>query len=427
MSANLPVSVIRFLQMLSVLGVSALALSGPSTAHPQRIDPTCPYPTTARGAHCVLTQDIALQGTLELAPNTTLNCQGHALTPIARGVLGDANTRSTPEAAIFFREGHGITVQGCLIDGFDFGILGINSKLTASAKDNPGNRAKVRNRITGNRVIVRFVGVNLIAVDNTEVANNEIRWLTKGGGGVLVQRDSDFIEVKNNTLTGDFPQGIQGARLVPGPTGVSNPVLFGNMNSAVLVTQVLGPHPTVLNAVVNNNLYQIATTTNAEVDETFTADTLVSGNVISYTGADITFEADDGIILLPSLRATVRNNAIGSARNGIRDGAIPSRQFPGKCTVDTTRLCLTQADCFISGIDLVSKGSCQLPPPQAVNWIARDGLTEGNRVTGPFNGGINVSGSNVIVRDNTVIGPQRTTTGIGGIRHLGGLVRRRWE
>lgn len=403
----------RFLWFAVALGLSTLS----TTAHSQKVDPTCPFPTIEQGRQCVLKEDAALPQTLELGSNTMLNCQGHALTPIARGIVGDPNTRSTPEAAIFLRAVHSVSIQNCRIDGFDFGVLAMDSKLSADIKNN-GVAQTIRNRVRQNTINVRFIGVHLMSVDNTEVANNEIRWFTLGGAGILVHRDSDLIDVRNNRITGDFPEGIQGARLVPGPTGVSNPVL--PVNGAVVVTQVLGTHPTLINVVVNNRLYQVTSTTNAQINEDFTGDTLVSGNEISYTGSGMTFQADDGVVLVGSLRARVINNTIGSGRVGVRDGAVPSRQFAGKCTADASRSCLSSADCLVPGIDAVSKGACLVPPVQAVNWTSIDASVKGNRITGPFNLGIGASGHNFVIQENTIRGPMRTA-GISGIRLLGDI------
>ena len=149
-----------------------------------------------------------------------------------------------------------------------------------------------------------------------------------------------------------------------------------------MVTQFLGPHPAVVNAVINGRLYQVTSTTNAQINEDFTADTLVSGNEIRYTRSDMTFQADDGIVLLASLRTTVLNNVIGSSRVAIRDGAIPSRQPAGMCTADSSRSCVSSPDCFVPGIDAVSKGTCILPPPHAVNWTSTNASVEGNVISG---------------------------------------------
>jgi hypothetical protein len=401
----------------AIATVFLLGLAGRADASTIKIDSTCPAPTMKLGAQCVIAEDLVLASTLELAPDTRLNCQGHKITPVIRGVLGDASTRSTPELAIVLLGATGVQIQNCRIEGFDFGILALNSKVPADIASTSTLRPGLSNKIWQNTISVRFVGIDLISVDNTDIKDNNISWFTLGGAGVFVQRDSDFVTVKNNLITGDFTAAVQGARLVPGPTGPSNPVL--SVNGAVVVAQMLGPHPTLLNAVVEGVLYQISTTANAEVNEDFPADVIVEGNAITFPQANQSFAADDGIVSTASLRTIIRGNVIGSCRVGIRDGGILTRQFPGVCKKDSNRLCVADSDCFIPNIDSVSKGQCVLQPTQNVNWVSKNLLDERNTISGPFLAGISSSGENVIIQNNNVTGPLRTG-GIGGIRLLGG-------
>src|SRR5262249_27327011 len=157
--------------------------------------------------------------TLEVASDTQLNCQGHTITPLIRGTLGDVGTRSRPELAIFLLGATGVQIQNCRVEGFDHGILALNSKVPPDSS--PTSFGGLRNKILQHTISVRFVVIELISVDNTDVKDNNISWLTLGGAGVFVQRDSDLVAVKNNVITGDFNAAIQGARLVPGPTGPS--------------------------------------------------------------------------------------------------------------------------------------------------------------------------------------------------------------
>src|SRR5262245_47931039 len=248
---------------LAIATVFVLGLTGLASASTIKIDPDCPAPTVALGDRCLLVEDVVLASTLELERETRLDCQGHTITPRIRGVPGDVSTRSTPEVAIFLLRPAGVQIQNCRIEGFDHGVLALNSKVPPGST--PALLAERRNTIFQNTIRVRFVGVDLISVDNTDITDNDIRWLTLGGAGVLVQRDSDRVTVTGNVITGDFTSAIQGARLVPGPTGPSNPVL--SVNGAAVIAEMLGPHPTLLNVVVEGTLYQITATTSTEVNE----------------------------------------------------------------------------------------------------------------------------------------------------------------
>src|SRR6185369_4248698 len=82
------------------------------------------------------------------------------------------------------------------------------------------------------------------------------------------------------------------------------------------------------------------------------------------------------------------------------------QQFPGTCSGDPTRLCLTSGDCFISSIDAASKGSCPaLAPPELVHWISEDAVIEDNTIAGPIFEGIQVSTPRVLIQGNDITGP----------------------
>ena len=88
----------------------------------------CRSPTVKKGGQCVLIKNEMLEKTLELASNTKLNCQNHKLTPKSAG--SGLSQRSQPEVAIFFNAAKNVQIQNCTIDGFDFGIFAIKSKVS---------------------------------------------------------------------------------------------------------------------------------------------------------------------------------------------------------------------------------------------------------------------------------------------------------
>ena len=103
---------------------------------------------------------------------------------------------------------------------------------------------------------------------------------------------------------------------------------------------------------------------------------------------------------------------------------------PARCVGgdEAARFCLTNADCFIPGIDPAPVGTCPLPISEVRDLRARDTVVEGNKLYGPFNstavptraaifGGAGTVGG--VIRGNQVYG-----TGTGaGITLLGEILR----
>src|SRR5205085_1665565 len=58
----------------------------------------CPPPTIADGTQCIITHDVALNATIHLATNKTLDCGGHRISPTS---VGSSSARSKPEVGIF--------------------------------------------------------------------------------------------------------------------------------------------------------------------------------------------------------------------------------------------------------------------------------------------------------------------------------------
>lgn len=390
--------------------------------------PPCPHfmtqhetvPTTPYKSECRLHRDVVgVVETLHLTPGIQLDCQNHKITPVARGILGDPTSRSVPETAIFMEGGPNSQVRNCRIEGFDHGILAANHKVPASIREGPESLSDVRNEIAGNDIDARFVSVHLVSADNFWIRDNRLTWRTKGGAGVLVHHDADFAVIRDNRITGNFQSGAQGAVLMPGPASSTNPVFFTG-HGALLALQVLGPHPQLFNAVVNNRLFQFRTTDSPVPDQTFTEQTLIEGNDVFFPQLNLA-ETEDGIVVSNTIETTIRDNVVGdpdlhSVRAAIRAGSITgaNRQFPGSCGMDPERLCLSDFDCHIPGVDMESKGSCSLPPPKLVFWIPLRLAIEDNVIYGPFFFGIGTAGRDARVSDNVIHGPMRGG-GMGGI------------
>jgi hypothetical protein len=65
-------------------------------------------------------------------------------------------------------------------------------------------------------------------------------------------------------------------------------------------------------------------------------------------------------------------------------GEVGAFAFPGTCTLDSSRLCLSDGDCNLPSVDVTSKGSCVGITSQHVDWPGEDNVLESNALRGPF-------------------------------------------
>jgi hypothetical protein len=378
----------------------------------------CPPPTKSQGGQCMLNGDVTLSKTLRLTSNTKLNCKGHKLRPTTIPTTGsDLTKRSAPEVAIFLNGVENIQIQNCVIEGFDFGIFAIKSKVPAGLRGDQGALAQRRNKILQNTVNARFLAISLATVDNTEIKDNTIKYTTAGGKGIYVGRDSDLNRINNNTITGDIASSSSQAVAAPGPAipspnlenpSPNPPVAAGQ---AVLVTQTLGPDPSLLNAIIEGELHQLPVVSSPTLNADFSEDNLVEGNTVVFT--QTTF---DGIATAATLQTTVRGNTVRKPLTAIRAGiqralnGLP-KKVHGGCTAPAGRLCFADADCNILG---ATGGACSnpVPPTIPIFWVSEGFLVEGNTITGPFNLAIATTGNNTIIRGNTITGSS-TLPGVG--------------
>jgi hypothetical protein len=191
----------------------------------------------------------------------------------------------------------------------------------------------------------------------------------------------------------------------------------------------LGPFPQLFNVIIEGtppSLHQLTFPISSVPTEDFTADNIVEENDISINFApNIRFRdpRHHGIHIPYTLRTIVRNNKIHRPSNGIYESIVlldNLKLFPGKCTLDPNRYCLADDDCFIPGIDDISKGTCAdtFEVPHA-EWFASDMLIEDNEITGPSILGIGTSGKNAIIRGNRINGPTEEDSFLGGITLIG--------
>ena len=397
--------------LLGVVSLGAvLPVSPNGMAGPKQDGAACPLPTVRdESGACILEGDAEIDASLDLASFTRLDCRGYRISPRANAA------GVTPQVGIFLREHQGIRIENCVIAGFDFGIYALASKASAEVRANAGVLARRRNRIAGNVIDARVIGVALMQVDNTEVKDNAITYRTRLGRGVQVGHDSDLNVIKDNDISSFVTSTTGVVTRAPGPVTTipngTNPVLPqttgpGIYGQGILIAEVEGGEPTLMNIVVGGDLYQLATFSPSP-SEACPADNLVQGNRLTSAGP----LREGGILLRGcSLRTTVRGNNTtnmhGAIVMGVQYGG--SRLFPGTCSGDEDRLCLTDADCMIEAVDHgVSKGTCPELAPRTLTlaWLPVDTLVEGNDVRGPIHVGIEDSGVGSIVRDNTIVGP----------------------
>jgi parallel beta-helix repeat protein len=204
-------------------------------AQTKQLDLNCPPPTVQKGIQCVLEEDVVLEETLELFSDTKLNCQDHTLTPATPGVesvcvcsdsftspctCSSEHVASTPEAGIRLDGATGVKVQNCVIDGFDFGVVIQNEKVTT---DDPVALAQQRNKILSNTITSLYQGVTLIDADNNQVSDNVISVSSGGGVHIFVAGDSDSNLITHNTVSGNT-NPLNAAPLAPGRPSSPLPV-----------------------------------------------------------------------------------------------------------------------------------------------------------------------------------------------------------
>ena len=360
---------------------------------------------------CVLDADATMIDTIEIDSFTTVDCQGHKLTPRELGTPGDLSRRSDPEVAFFLNEVYGTRISNCVIEGFDYGIFGIRSKVPAHYKSHPVALATLRNSIVFNRINVRFSPISLYLMDNTVVESNTVSFTSAGGLGISVSLDSDLNAIRHNSVTGNIGSSpLDSAPAVPGPVipvnDSSNPE-FSSRAVAIFVGH-FGGNPSLLSAVIAGTLYQF-TAPNSSVEQDRSEDNLIEGNTVTLNNTG-TAPLPNGIASSQAVRSVIRGNVITRGNTGIlTPGNVGmTRAFPGTCSLNSTRLCLIDNDCNIPVFDIESKGMCIGATGQKINLPSKDLVLEQNVLHGPFtNFGINTgnAANQLLIRNNRIVGP----------------------
>jgi hypothetical protein len=368
----------------------------------------CPPPFIVAGldhpdqhTRCILEGDATIAATVLIdMSQITLDCQGHTLRPAQPGVADDPATDadetaySSPMVAFLFNGAHSVTLQDCIVDGFDFGIYARNSKHSAGPTAD-----QLGNKILSNTFHVRHLGICLLDVDDMQISDNDITATSSAALSIFVWRDSDRNLVKNNRLVIDNAEGVAfGPNDACAPNPEAPRALQDYATGIFVATGVFAQ--TLTTAVIDGTVYQTASTPAGGRPE----DNVVEGNRYESARPSSFYYGQS-----EAIRTTIKDNtATGGAFVGIGSfGNVGALTFPGTCTLDSSRLCLSDEDCHLPSVDATSKGSCVEITSQHVDWPGEDNVFESNVLIGPFSGsGIAVDfASHSYITGNTITGP----------------------
>src|SRR6266850_2740247 len=379
------------LALLVMLTLIVLAVVSPESEHtlattviakPQEAASSCPAPTVMRGSQCVLEGDVVLDATLDIDSFTHLNCQGHKILPSSTSGIGIVH--SAPEVAIFLNGAYGSKIQNCIIGDathpFDFGIVIAKSKIPPDQADDS------KNKVLNNEIRTRVAGVQVFEADNTHISGNTFESIGGCSYGIAVEYDSDRNLITDNTLIGS--SGTSGApmRGFPG----TDDQIFTCSSDGILLIGAATVFPLV-NARVGSALIQLRNVPN--IGDTGQTELSSDGNVIEsnsimQVGSSAGKDGHTGIELAHDATDTLMaNSMVSGGLRGIRGAGITSTiTIPGTCTLDSSRYCLSDADCFISGVDTTTKGTCTgVTTIPNVRRTSRGTKIEDNQLTGSFN------------------------------------------
>jgi Periplasmic copper-binding protein (NosD) len=172
-----------------------------------------------------------------------------------------------------------------------------------------------------------------------------------------------------------------------------------------------------VNARVGNELIQrrnVPNIGNAGQTELSSDGNVIESNAITQVGSSTGIEGHIGITLAYDVTDTlIASNIVSGGLMGIRGaGRTFSMTLPGTCTLDSSRYCLSNADCSISGVDTTPKGTCTGVSSTTARRTPRGTRIDNNQLTGSFNDrAIHVPGQ----IDSTIIGNTIQATAPFGI------------
>jgi hypothetical protein len=353
----------------------------------------------------VLDGDLVLTETLVLDSDSKLDCNGHTLSPSKLGepaapTLATAGNYkpSVPEVGIFLNNATGVEIRNCSIEGFDFGVVIVGNRLPADGHES----RRQENRIRWNDISARVHGLLLIRSDANQITDNTVEWSSGGGSGVAIYQGSSRNRIAGNTLTS---AGTPAQFVAPFPGFLTGSSRFLCADCGLNVIDAAAPvGAALINLRIGSTFLQFPSVLNEHAD-----DNVVENNNLTLPGPTSSGKDHRGFIAgTRATRTIIRGNTVTGSSFGLASGgdASGTANLPGTCSLDTRRYCLTNADCFLPGLDAASLGSCSGPTTHPENLNSRDTLLEGNRVLPTFTGGGIVTGPSdaPVIRGNTIVG-----------------------
>jgi hypothetical protein len=349
--------------------------SSEAAASGSRLDgDACPDPFLFAGldqptgnTRCILPRDVTIAAPILVdKADLTLDCGGRQILPAAAGVDGptaSAYAPSIPEVGIALMGAGRVTIKDCIIGAaerrIDFAVV----LLGASG-----------NHVLGNTLHVRAAGVTMGASTDNEIRDNAIDWDGSGDGIRCGRRSSRNLSA-GNTLTSDGAPAKY-VRHWPGTETEGGTLDVGVFN--------LDPYTLpLINVVVADRLVQLTNVGLPRVE-----DNRYEDNHVFLPGPHAGKNHGGIVAAVMSSRTVIRGNRVTGGRPGIRNAGFPVGTrvtFPGTCSGDPARSCVTDGDCAIPGIDATPKGTCgSIPPGQRADGRVWGATEEHNTLVGPF-------------------------------------------
>jgi nitrous oxidase accessory protein NosD len=341
----------------------------------------------------VLVEDVTI--TEPLALEGVLDCRGHRISVSTLGSPDYASTEaneyapSVPEVGILQFGTSKLTVQDCVLDGFDFGILIANSK---------GRAAKTR--VFNSTIVNGYYGIRVLRSDHVLIRDNTIHFGDGARGkGVWVQSDSDNVRIIDNHITAGAIDEDTNIPLLPGgqqlwncrPDGVRTEIA-GVRDGALFGLSLM-------NMIVDGELTQFAYKYPSSTFDSsqWQEGLLVLGNVVTPGPSTGTFAISmGGGAVQPWISFNeVRNGGIHFSGPEAEEYTIP-----GSCSLDGFRACASDTDCFIPEIDSASLGTCDAQVLTTTQGIENGYITD-NITYGPFFGASQYFGANLSTFPNS--------------------------
>jgi Periplasmic copper-binding protein (NosD) len=348
--------------------------------------------TVARsGSECVLASDVVLSMPFSLDSFTHLNCQGHTISATSTGFgipsadPKKTDTSSNPEVGLVLDGAYGVAIQNCVIDGFDFGIYALSSKVPSEVQGDPAALSLLSTTILDNTINARYAAVGLSKTDNVEIKSNEMNLGAPGTAGVLISRDSDVNRVIGNHIQRTVSGPPKARRQAPGRKLLEFPT------NALGVNALNRRSMTVQNIVIAGKLTQNPYDP-AEYDE----NNVIQDNVIDLNRGTATASIV-GIATSEGAQGTiVRGNTVINAAIGLQvqragSESTPNGFLPGACVGGTAdgRACgdaKDSTDCFFEEAGDTVAGVCLGVHETTAENRPRDILLEDNVVSNAVNG-----------------------------------------